>query len=373
VKLAIVLGTRPEIVKMAPVIRECIERRLDHFVLHTGQHYAYELDRVFFEQLGLHEPAYNLNVGSGLHGEQTGRMLQLIEKTLLAERPDVVLFQGDTNSVLAGALAATKLRIRTGHVEAGLRSGDRAMPEETNRVVADHVSDLLFAPTEASARTLRSEGLPAERVFVTGNTVVDALLQHRDLARGHGDPVLERLPGAPREFLLMTAHRQENVDDPHRLRQLVEGARRAGERLGLPVIYPLHPRARKRLDEFGVDASGLHLLAPLDYLAFVDLQARARVVLTDSGGVQEEACVLGIPCVTLRDTTERPETLATGGNVLVGADAHRIAEAAESMASRRGQWTNPLGDGTAARRILDTIQGRRSGAPSTSLSGGLLT
>lgn len=353
-KVAIVMGTRPEIIKMMPVVRECQRRGDDFFILHTGQHYSYVMDRILFEQLELPEPRYNLDVGSGPQGRQTGKMLAGIEDILRAEKPTDVLVQGDTNTVLAGTLAASKLQIRLGHIEAGLRSFDRTMPEETNRVIADHVSDMLFAPTERNAQLLRREGIPAGRIHVTGNTVVDAVLQNRELARQKGRKVkdLDLTSGG---FILMTAHRQENVDDRGRFHGILEGARLVGDDLGLPIIYPIHPRARKMLEQHGLDARGIRLVEPADFLGFLDLEAHARIVLTDSGGVQEEACILGVPCVTLRDNTERPETVDVGANVLAGTDAKIILENARVMASRRGGWQNPIGDGHAAQKILTII------------------
>ena len=358
-RVAVVLGTRPEIIKMSPLVRACERRGDDFFILHTGQHYSHEMDRVFFEQLGLPSARHNLDVGSGPHGEQTGRMLAGIERVLKAEVPGAVLVQGDTNTVLAGALAASKLGIPTGHVEAGLRSHDRTMPEEVNRVVADHVSTHLFAPTEGSARILRAEGIPDSRVFVTGNTIVDAVLQNRALADARAD-VLDRLGLAPGGYVLMTAHRQENVDHPARFQGMLDGARAVGKELDAPVVYPIHPRARKMLGALGVDAGGVRLVDPVDFLAFLRLEANARVVLTDSGGVQEETCILGVPCVTLRDNTERPETVEVGANVLAGTSPDAILRCARAMLAKPARWENPFGDGHAAEHILSILE--RSGA-----------
>jgi UDP-N-acetylglucosamine 2-epimerase (non-hydrolysing) len=356
VKVAIVLGTRPEIIKFSPVIREFERAGVDYYVLHTGQHYSYNMDRVFFEQLELPEVRYNLDVGSGSHGWQTGRMLEGIEQVLLRDRPDVVLVEGDTNTVLAGAVAAVKLHVRVGHVEAGLRSYDRGMPEEINRVLADHCADLLFAPTPKAAGILLGEGIPEERVFMVGNTVVDAVLQNLALAKSKSD-VLGSVGVESGRFVLATVHRQENVDDPARFSGIVEGLRRVQDDFGVPVVYPVHPRARKRLSEFGLDASGLRLVDPLDYLGFLRLESCALLVLTDSGGVQEEACVLGVPCVTLRDNTERPETLEVGANVLAGTDPEAIVRCAGEMLSKLG-WSNPFGCGDSAERILKVLRER---------------
>jgi UDP-N-acetylglucosamine 2-epimerase (non-hydrolysing) len=357
VKIAIVLGTRPEIIKFSPVIRLFERAGVDYYVLHTGQHYSYNMDRVFFEQLELPDVKYNLDVGSGSHGWQTGRMLEGIEDVLVRDRPDVVLVEGDTNSVLAGAVAAVKLHVRVGHVEAGLRSYDRRMPEEINRVLTDHCSDLLFAPTPKAAGILSGEGIPEGKVFMVGNTIVDAVQQNLELARSKSD-ALRSVGVEEGVFMLATVHRQENVDDPARFSGIVNGLLKVQQEFGVPVVYPVHPRARKRLGEYGLDASGLRLVEPLDYLGFLRLESCARLVLTDSGGVQEEACVLGVPCVTLRDNTERPETLDVGSNVLAGTDANVIVECAGKMVGKRGGWVNPFGAGDSAVRILKVLRER---------------
>ena len=362
-KTCIILGTRPEIIKMSPVVRACERQEgSDWFVLHTGQHYSYGMDRVFFEQLGLPDARYNLDVGSGSgrHGEQTAEMLAGIERILIAEKPDVVLVEGDTNTVLAGALAASKLGIRVGHVEAGLRSYDRRMPEEINRVVADHISDYLFAPTEKSRDILLGEGISDEKIFVTGNTVVDAVYQNIEIANSReGGGGGTGLDIEPEGYFLATAHRQENVDDAARFTGILRGLELVSREFSLPVIYPIHPRSRKMMDEFGLDARGVTFIEPLDYLSFLKLEADARLVLTDSGGVQEESCILGVPCVTLRDNTERPETAMVGANVLVGADPEKILDGARAMLGRSRDWENPFGDGRAGERIVEILGDQR--------------
>ena len=355
--ICLVLGTRPEIIKLSPLIRECGRRQIPFFVLHTGQHYSYEMDRVFFEDLELPAPQYNLDAGSGLHGEQTGKILAGTERVLLAHRPDAVLVQGDTNTVLAGALAATKLHIPVGHVEAGLRSFDRRMPEEINRVVADHVSDLLFAPTETAARYLRREGIPEEKISVTGNTVVDAVFQNQEIAKKKTG-VTERVGAREGDFILVTAHRAENVDDRGRLAGILEGLGAVGEESGMQVIFPVHPRTAKMIREFGLETRGIRIVPPLGYLEFLLLESRAALILTDSGGIQEESCVLGVPCVTLRENTERPETLEVGSNVLAGTDPMAIRERSREMRSRDRGWENPYGDGHAGERILEVLARR---------------
>ena len=355
-KIAVVLGTRPEIIKMAPVVRELERRNVDYFILHTGQHYTYNLDKVFFEQLNLPRAKYNLEVGSGSHAEQTARVLTGVEKVLQEETPEIVLVEGDTNSVLAGALAAVKLYIKVGHVEAGLRSYDRRMPEEINRILTDHCSDYLFAPTEKARGILLGEGLPEDKIFVTGNTIVDAVYQNLEMAREKSD-TLNALNLKPGEYFLVSLHRQENVDEPSRFASILEGLERVASEFHLPVIYPIHPRSRKRMGEFNLEPCKLRLIEPVDYLGFLQLEVNARLILTDSGGVQEESCVLSVPCVTLRENTERPETLEVGSNILSGVSPTRIMDCTRTMLERHNNWENPLGDGRAAQKIVKIVTG----------------
>lgn len=351
-KFCIVLGTRPEIIKMSPIIRKCEEGGLDYFMVHTGQHYSYGMDRIFFEELHLPQPKYNLDVGSGSHGRQTGKMLEGIEGILANEKPDVVYVQGDTNTVLAGALAAAKLHVKVGHVEAGLRSFDRSMPEEINRVVADHVSDLLFAPTEASKQLLLKEGIPEDKIFVTGNTIVDAVLENLKIAEGSA--VLDKLGVKPHAYILSTLHRQENVDDKDRLASIVKGLGLVVEEHGMPLILPAHPRTKKMLETFRLRVpDGIRLIEPIGFMDFLKAEANARLVLTDSGGVQEESCILDVPCVTLRENTERPETIEAGANVLAGHKHEDILRYARAMMKKGSGWQNPFGDGHAGKRIMD--------------------
>ena len=354
-KISIILGTRPEIIKMWSIIRACEALSLDYFILHSGQHYSYNMDRAFFEQLGLPEAKYNLGVGSGTHAEQTGKILVGVERVLSMERPDIVLVEGDTNTVLAGALAAVKLGIKVGHVEAGLRSYDRHMPEEINRVLTDHCSNLLFAPTEKSRDILLGEGIPGDRVFVTGNTIVDAVLKNLEISRGNVD-ILEELHLSSGSYFLTTVHRQENVDNSRRFRGILKGLEMVQEEFGLPVIYPIHPRAQKQMSIFRYKTKIIRLIEPLDYLRFLQLEKNARLIFTDSGGIQEEACILGVPCVTLRYNTERPETLDVGANVLAGTEPIEIVEKTKYMLSRSVGWENPFGDGRAGERIVQIIR-----------------
>jgi UDP-N-acetylglucosamine 2-epimerase (non-hydrolysing) len=247
-----------------------------------------------------------------------------------------------------------KLGVKVGHVEAGLRSGDRTMPEEINRILADHISDFLFAPTEKSRNLLLREGIPKEKVFVTGNTVVDAVYQNLDLARGDSG-LLGSLRLTSKKYFLVTLHRQENVDSRERFAAILAGLKELASKYGVPVVYPIHPRSRKQLGAFGLDTAGLTVIEPVDYLAFLLLESHAGLILTDSGGIQEEACILGVPCVTLRDNTERPETVDAGANVLAGASPGRIVKCAAEMLAKKGKWANPFGDGRAAEKILGII------------------
>ena len=354
-KIAIIVGTRPEIIKMAPLVRACAQRGLPYLLLHTGQHYSYEMDGVFFEELGLPQPHTNLAVGSGTQAYQIGAIITGITPIFEREKPDWVMVEGDTNSVLAAGLAAHKLGIKVGHVEAGLRSYDRKMPEEINRILTDGLADHLYAPTEHSQRILLGEQVGAERIFVTGNTVVDELMLQRP--RAEAREAGKRFGVTPRHYALATVHRAENTDDETRLRGIVRGLSEAAAATQLEVLCAVHPRTTARLEKMGLSwGAGVRALPPLPYLDFLGLHAQAAMTLSDSGGLQEEACCLGIPCVTLRDNTERPESVEAGGNILVGADPAAIVAGAKQMLGRSG-WANPFGDGRAAHHILDAATG----------------
>lgn len=353
--VAVVLGTRPEIIKMSPIIRYCEELDLDYSLIHTGQHYSYEMDAAFFHDLELPKPEYKLNVGSGTHAEQTGKIMVGLERILIHDRPDVVLVQGDTNTVLGSALSAAKLNIDVGHVEAGLRSWDRTMPEEVNRLLTDHISRYLFAPTEKARSNLLQEGINGEKIRVTGNTVVDAVLQNIEIAQQRSQ-ILRDLDLEPGEYFLLTAHRQENVDERAKLENLTAAMRDLYSVYGLPILFPAHPRTLKRLNEFGLPVpEGVYVLEPQGYLEFLLLEKSARAILTDSGGIQEEACILHVPCITLRENTERPETLDTGGNILAGTDPQQILHAVSTMLSTEATWMNPFGDGQSGKKIIEML------------------
>lgn len=345
-----VVGARPQFIKAFAVSRALGERH-DEVLVHTGQHYDTELSAVFFDELGLDEPAYNLGVGSESHGRQTAMMLAGIEWVIAEERPDVVLLYGDTNSTLAGAVAASKQEPLVAHVEAGLRSHNRAMPEEINRVLTDHASDVLFAPSEAAKESLHTEGI-TDGVYVVGDVMYDTLRWARDVATREST-VLERLGLEPDSFVLATVHRAGNTDDPERLESILEGLERAPN----PVVFPVHPRTENRLrtfERFERASESLELTEPVGYLDFIRLLDAAERVATDSGGVQKEAFFLDTPCVTLRDETEWTETVDCGWNVLVGADATRIANALEATRTPDSK-PSPYGDGNAAERIVETL------------------
>ena len=357
--ISIVLGTRPEIIKFSPIIRECVRVGQKFSIIHTGQHYSYNMDKVFFEQLELPEADYNLEVGSGTHAEQTGKILIGTERVLLKQKPQMVLVEGDTNTVLAGALAATKLGIKVGHVEAGLRSYDRQMPEETNRILADHCSDLLFAPTPKARDTLLNEGIPKQKIHLTGNTIVDAVKQNIKIAyKRTKTRTQQKMDLKPQTYFAVTVHRQENVDNPHRLRGIAKGLEKLQRDTGYLIVYPIHPRTKKNLKKLDLQLKEVKIIDPLDYLSFLWLESNAKLVLTDSGGVQEETCVLKVRCVTLRDNTERPETLEVGSNILAGTDPDKIVKCARTMLERKPRWKNPFGDGKAGERIVKILKAK---------------
>ncbi len=354
--LALVAGARPNFMKIAPLARAAAARGgLRTRIIHTGQHYDDAMSRVFFDDLDLPRPDVNLGVGSASHGVQTGRVMAALEPVLASDRPDWVLVVGDVNSTLAAALVAVKLGIPTAHVEAGLRSGDRRMPEEINRLATDAVADLLLAPSRDAVDNLRREGHPGERIALVGNVMVDSLLHV--LPRLDPEGVCRGL-GLAEEFVLVTLHRPSNVDDPARLAGLLRAlAALAAE---VSVVFPVHPRTRPLLDAAlpaGERPAGLRLLPPCSYREFIALESRARLVITDSGGVQEETTVLGVPCLTVRDTTERPVTVREGTNRLVGGDPRRLLAAARLALGRpRPPAHRPEGwDGRASERILDRL------------------
>ena len=366
-KIATILGTRPEIIKMAPIIDEIAKRGIDQIVLHTGQHYDKEMSDNFFRDLEIPSPDYNINVGSASHGKQTGLMMKGIEEVLVSEKPDIVLVQGDTNAVLAGALVASKLHIAVGHVEAGLRSFDMTMPEEINRRVADVASSLYFVPTVESAINLLAEGFSRRNIIITGNTVVDACFRHLEIAKKRGieEESLSRLDIENMDNILtLTMHRAENVDDRKRVTSIIEALKELDQ---MNIIFPIHPRTKNTLQEFGLfdeldSLEHVHIIKPIGYLDFLQLTSASTLILTDSGGLQEEAITLDVPALTLRYNTERPETVTSGGNILVGSDKDAILEyvgrilSDEEFRDRMKNAPNPYGQGDSAKLTVDAIQ-----------------
>jgi len=370
-RFAIVVGTRPEIIKMSPVIKECERRNISHFVVHTGQHYDYLLDKVFFEELGLKPESMNLNVGSGTHAETTSKVMVGIEKVFMKTKPDAVLVEGDTNTGLAAGITSIKLHIKLAHIEAGLRSYDRRLPEEYNRILIDHISHFLFPPTKLTEQNLCDEGVAnhdmlytdgiyKQIVRMTGNTIVDAINQNLNKAEKVSDK-LNELGLRKSGYFLLTAHREENVDTKARLIEILKGIDRSTRVYDMPVVFPIHPRTHKRIKEFGLEKllkrnKRLKLIKPVGFFDMLNLEANAKLIFTDSGGVQEESCSLRIPCVVLRDRTDRIESVKVGASKLTGCDSSKIYGAAMEFLESGGNWKNPFGDGKAAKRIFKTLK-----------------
>ncbi|BBL68629.1 non-hydrolyzing UDP-N-acetylglucosamine 2-epimerase [Methanoculleus chikugoensis] len=352
-KVVSIVGARPQFIKCAPVSRE-LRKENEEILVHTGQHYDHGMSEVFFEELAIPKPDYNLGIGSGTHGRQTGAMLGAIEAVLEREKPDVVLVYGDTNSTFAGALAAVKLHIPVAHVEAGLRSFDRRMPEEVNRVLTDHASDLLFCPTETAVRNLAAEGI-TEGVFLVGDVMMDAMNHNRAVAEERSR-ILDEVGVSPGEYLVVTVHRPSNTDSPENMAAVLGALGEAG----MSAVFPVHPRTRKCLSKYGLLATmpeNVRVFEPLGYLDMLRLMAHAKKILTDSGGIQKEAYMLGVPCITLRENTEWVETVEAGWNVLVGAERERIVSMIREFAPAGDQF--PLfGNGQAAAGIAKIIRSR---------------
>lgn len=351
-KIASVVGARPQFIKCAPLSRE-IRKLHREILVHTGQHYDPDLSAVFFEELRIPEPDYHLEVGSGSHGYQTGQILIRTEEVLIREDPDLVIVYGDTNSTLAGALAAAKLHIPVGHVEAGLRSFDRAMPEEINRVVADHLAGLLFCPTGTAEQNLKREGI-TRNVHLTGDVMKDVLEFNRELA-AERSRILDRFDLTPGDYLVTTIHRPSNTDQRENMAAIISALSRSG----MQVVFPVHPRTRKYLQEYGFWTAmpeNILCINPIGYLDMIRLMIGAGKILTDSGGIQKEAYLLGVPCITLRDTTEWVETVQDGWNVLVGADEARILSAIMTFTPVQTQ-RNVFGETGASGRIAAIIDG----------------
>ncbi len=374
-KLLHVVGARPNFMKAAPVMAALSRRYgVSQILVHTGQHYDLNMSDVFFKELGMPEPDINLGVGSGSHAIQTAQIMTRFEEVALAQRPDLVLVYGDVNSTVAAALVCSKLGIRVGHVEAGLRSFDRSMPEEINRLLTDQISDLLFTPSADGDQNLLREGVVPEKIHLVGNVMIDTLVRLLPKAMEKNwrhNPQISPVPSAgatgqaqitqtgdPR-YGLVTLHRPSNVDGPEMLKKIVTTLDEVSQEL--PLIFPVHPRTRRRISEFGLNTSDngkLNLIDPLGYRDFLALQKKAAVVITDSGGIQEETTFLGVPCLTVRKNTERPITVEMGTNIVVGQDMERLKAEVYQILAGNGKKGSvpPLWDGKAAERIAEIIE-----------------
>ncbi|MFC1808143.1 non-hydrolyzing UDP-N-acetylglucosamine 2-epimerase [Candidatus Omnitrophota bacterium] len=366
-KLGFIFGTRPEIIKLSPIIKLCQKRNIPFFCIHTGQHYSYKMDEAFFKELNLPTAKYKLHIRSKApykQGDHTGRMLIKIEEVLLKEMPYSVVVQGDTNSALAGALCAEKIsttesytgfHIKVAHVEAGLRSFDRMMPEETNRFIIDHLSDYLFIPSRDEINNLTKEGVPRKWIHATGNTIVDSVKEHVGIARRKSS-ILEKMGLIKGYYILLTMHRQENVDAKSTFKGILRGIQDVGNKFRLPIIFPMHPRTGNMLKRFNLRLpSQVEVIEPLGFLDFLWLEANAALAMTDSGGVQEETCILKVPCITLRENTERPETVDCGSNIIAGIKPEGIIKSASKMIRSKRSWKIPIGDGRTSERILKIL------------------
>lgn len=345
-----VTGARPNFMKAAPVIRALQQvGQVEQSLVHTGQHYDANMSDVFFQQLDMPKPDFNLGVGSGTHAQQTADVMVRLEQVLLDRRPDRVLVYGDVNSTVAAALVCSKLMIQLGHVEAGLRSRDRTMPEEVNRIVTDRLSDLLFTPSEDADRNLQEEGVSPGNIHRVGNVMIDSLLRLLPAARKTD------IPWLPDQYALVTLHRPSNVDNPDRLHRILETLLDISAQLH--VVFPVHPRTRQRMFSMRIDAPNLHMTEPLPYIEFLELQRRAVVVITDSGGIQEETTYLGVPCLTLRENTERPITVEIGTNILVGHNLTALRRELSCILDghEKAGSIPPLWDGCAGPRIAEIL------------------
>lgn len=357
-KIGIILGTRPEIIKIAPLIEILKKERISFFVINTGQHYSFSMNKIFFEELNLPLPDYNLNINSNPDFLLISKMIEKIGKVIKNLKPSIILVQGDTNSTLAGALTSSKLGVKLAHVEAGLRSFDRNMPEEINRIIVDHISDLLFVPTEIAKKNLLNEGIKSKKIFIVGNTIVDSIKKYILFSEKTGYKFIKSLGLIPKQYLLLTIHRKENVDNYIRLKEILNGMKKIKEVSKMPIIFPIHPRTQKNVFLFKLNnlLKSMMVIQPVGYLEFLFLLKESKLVFTDSGGIQEESCILKVPCITLRENTERPETIKIGCNILVGYDREKIINGFEKMLSKKINWKNPYGDGKTSIKIINVIK-----------------
>jgi UDP-N-acetylglucosamine 2-epimerase len=351
-KIITIIGARPQFIKAAPVSSLIRESGMKEFILHTGQHYDEKMSQIFFHELGLRKPDLNIGIGSGTHGEQTGKMLIQIEKVLLEEQPDLVLVYGDTNSTLAGVLAACKMQIKVAHIEAGLRSFNKEMPEEHNRIVADHCADILLCPTQTAMENLKTEGVQ-NKSHLVGDTMFDAVIQFVEVGK-RKSRILKKMKLESRQYFLATVHRPYNTDVPENLLNIIESF----QALDKPVVFPVHPRTRQKMrqinEDFSSSNTNLRIIEPVGYLDMLSLQSNAKMILTDSGGIQKEAFFLKVPCITMRPETEWIETVESGWNVITGASKLKILKAVTETIWPEKQ-KNYFGDGHAAYKIVNVL------------------
>lgn len=370
-KACFILATRPEIIKCSPLIKLFIKKKINFFLIHTGQHYSFNLDKIFFKELKLPLPKYNLHIRSKhpiYEAHHTGRMMIKLENIILKEVPDIVLVHGDTNTALAGALTTAKIstkrliinkEIKLGHIESGLRSFDKMMPEETNRIIVDHLSDVLFVPTKAAMKNLKNENINNKKksLVLCGNTVVDSLYQNLNIAKNKN--ILDKLCLKKRKYFLVTLHRPETVDNFKRLSDLLKTLQLLATSYKIPVIYPMHPRTKKNIVNNNIKIpNNIKIIDPLSYFNFLNLESNAKIILTDSGGVQEEACVLKVPCITVRNNTERPETVKIGANLISGYKKNKILKCVKKMFNNKKKWKNPFGNGNSSNIILKYLRSK---------------
>ena len=356
-RIVTIIGTRPEIIKMAPVVKALDTLSHDHVLVHSGQHYDLMMDRIFFKDMKLRQPDFQFELKAKPPHLQVANTIR--GAAVVMKNVDLVIVHGDTNTTLAGALLGHKLGLPVAHIEAGIRSFDKTMPEEVNRLLTDQVSQLLFPPTSIAKKNLENENIRTG-LHVVGNSVIDALKQNLRIARR--SKILRKLGLKRRRYAVLTFHRAENVDRAARLRRVLVAMREFASREGMDVVFPIHPRTEKMARRYGLRSviypdSGFRVIPPTGYLDMLELERNAALVFTDSGGLQEESCFFRVPCVTLRENTERPETLKIGANVLAGTDPKRILRAAENQLAAKRNWPNPYGDGTTGRRIARIVDG----------------
>jgi UDP-N-acetylglucosamine 2-epimerase (non-hydrolysing) len=345
-KICIILGTRPEIIKLSPIIRLLVKLKKSFIIIHSNQHYSALMDKIFFQQLNLPSPNYNLGLVNRPRSKMISEIVKKCLPILKKENITQVMVQGDTNTVLAGAKAAKKLKLKIIHVEAGLRSNDLSMPEEINRIETDKISDFLFTPTSTQKEFLIKEGIDSKKIFVVGNTIVDAVLQNLKL--------IKKINLS--DYFLLTLHRPANVDHPRRLKQIIKSLEKVSSTFNLPIIFPIHPRTKQNLEKYKINLnpSVFIIKEPLGYLEMLSLEKNAKLIFTDSGGIQEEACILKTPCVTIRDNTERPETIQVGANVL--SRPEDLSFHTNQMISKTAFWLNPFGSGNTSDKILKLLK-----------------